>query len=420
MRGWRWTFVIIAAGLLVQFAGFYGRPESTNADSARYLELARSLLRDGTFRAHDITAFAVPPRIFPEGPPVPETMRTPGYPLLLAAVLRGGGSPRSLVLLQHLLLVALAALLHRRGFGGFFGPLLVAISPDAAITANLVATESPASVVVALSLMLLIAATRGGSRSEAAGAGLLLGLAMLIRPIALYLPFPLAIVLVARRPTRALALPFLLAALLLPGFWVARNARVSGVATFSSIDGESLLLYRADGAIVVAGKPPLDAIFALQKQFGFFRQALRIRVPLVREALAGHAVTNHAQRSQLYKRLAVRKLAAHPFAYAAIATSGAIALLVDDLPLIATRFLGDLTAARIAFVPVSLGLLLLAGIGCRALLRREPGAGLLLTTALLYFIIVSAGPEAEPRFVAMFLPLYAAAIGYGLESLLAR
>jgi hypothetical protein len=417
MRGWRWTFVIIAAGLLIHFAEWRLDRGRRDADFARYEELARSLLRDGTFRAHDVVAYAVPPNTFAEGPPVPETIRTPGYPLLLAAIFRCGGTPGTAALLAHAMLLALSVLMHRREVGGFAGPLLVAISPEAAVTASRAPTETPASVAVALAVMLLIAATRRESRGRAAGAGLLVGIAAMIRPIALYLPLPFALVLVARKQTRALALPFFIAALLLPGLWTARNARATGVATFSSIDGESLLLYRTAGALVVAEKPPLDAIFALQKQFGFYREALRIRVPLVREALAGHVAANHAQRSQLYKRLAVRKLAAHPFAYAEIATSGAIALLFDDLALAAAPWLGDVDTARIALAPLSIGLLLLAAIGCRAMVRDDRAAGLLLTAALVYFVAVSAGPEVEQRFAAMFLPLYAIAIGYALESL---
>jgi hypothetical protein len=418
MRGWRWTFVIIAAGLVAHLAGLRAERAPVNPDLPRYLELAQSLLRDGTFRAHDVTAYAVPPNRLAEGTPMPETIRTPGYPLFLAAVLRCGGSPRTVALLEHLMLIALAGLMHRRGFGGFAGALLLAVSPEAAIAANEALTETPASVLVMLAVMLLASAAHRRSGGRAAGAGLLCGIATIVRPIALYLPLPLAIVLLARRQTRALALPFFVAAMLLPGAWTARNERVTGVATFSSIDGESLLLYRAAGALVVADKPPLDAIFALQKQFGFYGPALHLRVPLVREALAGHVTANHAQRSRFYKRLAWRKLAAHPFAYAAVAASGLIELLADDLPLVASRHLGDVTLARLAFVPVSLGLLLLAWIGCRALLRRDRSAGLLLTTALLYFIAVSAGPEAETRFVAMFLPLYAAAIGFGVEALM--
>lgn len=416
MRGWRWTFLILAAGLVVHLGIFFTDRDPLNPDSARYLELTRSLLRDGTFRAHDVIAYGAPGGESLSGPPLPETIRTPGFPLLLAAIFRLGGTLRTVVLLGHLLLLGLAVLMHRRGAGGFAGPLLVAISPEAAMTANKVLTETPATVAMTLAVLLLFAAARRGAKGRAAGAGLLLGISIMIRPIALYLPLPFAIVLAARKPTRALALPFAIAALLLPGLWTIRNARQSGVATFSSIEGVNLLFYRAGGAMIVADKPPLDAIFALQKQFGFYRASLFIREPLVREALAGHVTSNHAQRSVLYKKLALRKLAAHPFAYAELATSGLIALLFDDLALTLAPWIGDVTTARIAFVPVSAGLLLLAVIGCRALLREERTAGLLLTTAIVYFIAVS-GPDVESRFVAMFLPLYAIAIGSALQSL---
>src|SRR5207253_8001950 len=115
MRSWRWTFVIIIAGLLAQLAAFRFGPAPMNPDSPRYVELARSLLRDGTFRAHDLTAYGLPIKAFPEGPLMPETIRTPGYPLLLAFLFRCGGTVRMVALLQHAMLLGLAVLMHRRG-----------------------------------------------------------------------------------------------------------------------------------------------------------------------------------------------------------------------------------------------------------------------------------------------------------------
>lgn len=425
---WWWTLAIVLAGCVVHLWALRAWPDPMNADSPRYVELGESLLRDGTFRARELTANAVPGGVLRVGPPVPETIRTPGYPVILAALLACGASPHGVVLVQHALLIALGAFIHRRRFGslGCKGAgaavtgLLIAASPQAAMTASQLLSESWAAAVLTIAAMLLVDALHRRSPARAAASGLAIGVATLLRPLVQYLPFVFAILLLARRPTRKLAVPFLIAALLLPGAWAWRNYRATGVFTVASIDGESLLLYRALGAVVVSTKSPLDAIFALQKESGFYAPKLRLHIPYVREALRGHVTANHAQRSQLFKRLALRKLREHPFAFAAIATSGVIELLFDDLPLLAAQHVGGITMARLTLGPLSAGFLLLAILGCRALLRRDRTLGILLVTALVYFVAVSAGPESESRFLVTFLPLYTAAIGMGLESLLPR
>ncbi len=132
-------------------------------------------------------------------------------------------------------------------------------------------------------------------------------IAILTRPIALYLPLVVVAMFLFRHGRLAVLAAFSIAALLAPGTWIVRNYLRSGVATLSSIEGENLLLYRAGGAIVVADKSPQAAVFALQKQFGFYREALHIRRPLLEEAwrdaaAEGHHLdtANHAQLSRYY------------------------------------------------------------------------------------------------------------------------
>jgi len=247
----------------------------------------------------------------------------------------------------------------------------------------------------------------------------------LTRPIVVYLPLVLVAVLLVRRIAWRVVIVFAVASCVLPLGWTLRNYQKTGVPTVSSIAGEDLLLYRAAGALVVAGKPPLDALFALQKQFGYYRYALAIRVPLVNEALReaeaeGRRPANHAQRSREYARLATRTLLAHPFEYAEIAFSSFLALVADDMSAVVGSHGERIDDARLLLVPLSLLTLVCAVGGIRRLLEIDRDAALLIGATVVYFVGISCGPGVEPRFVVPYLALYAFAASVGLDAFFHR
>ena len=428
----RWlTVAVVVIASAVHLRAWVANPNPNNPDSGSYIEPAGHLLREHQFVAVDRVAYAVPYGAFAPGPVKPDTIRTPVYPLLIAGFMAIGASLRALTLLQHLLVVGLAALLQVTlrqrvsPVSGACAAMLFSLHPAVVDTANVVMTETLTAVIVAVAAASLYRSTIRRSSGFAALAGGLLGLASLTRPIVVYLPLVLVAVLLVRRIAWRVVIVFAVASCVLPLGWTLRNYQKTGVPTVSSIAGEDLLLYRAAGALVVAGKPPLDALFALQKQFGYYRYALAIRVPLVNEALReaeaeGRRPANHAQRSREYARLATRTLLAHPFQYAEIAFSSFLALVADDMSAVVGSHGEHIDDARLLLVPLSLLTLVCAVGGIRRLLEIDRDAALLIGATVVYFVGISCGPGVEPRFVVPYLALYAFAASVGLDAFFHR
>jgi hypothetical protein len=398
----RWAaaiaFIAIAA---VHAWSFAHRGSPLTGDSDGYLERAEWLRARHQFLARDLVAYGLP-GVFPAGPVKPDTLRTPLYPAFIALV----GSIRGVVLLQHLMVMALAFGLYRwlAGAAGIAAAAIFALHPFVLEASNVVMTEILAAALVACAAAALC---RGGARMSIV-AGLLFGLAALTRPISLYLPFVLVVFLVRRKAVWA----FAIASILLPGAWAWRNYRATGVATVSSIEGENLLSYRALGALVVKDMRPTDALLALQKNTGFYGPAVRLREPLLRAAL--HDVPeakNHAQRARGYARMARRILLQHPLAYAELSVSAAIELMIDNFSSAAAGRGMPIVDARIRFIPLSLLMLVLA---IRGVALMKGDARVFVGVILVYFVVLSAGPEVAPRFSVPFMPEYAIAIAVGM------
>lgn len=153
----------------------------------------------------------------------PNTFRTPGYPLLLALL---DGNVAAIVIVQALLAgltVFLAGLVGLRLFNsrvGLLGAALLAVDIPSIFSSGMVMSE----VLFTFSVVLAAALAWCWPRRtlSAAAAGLVLGFAVLVRPVALLAFVPFGVVLVARRNWRGLVL-MLIAFALLPGIWVVRN-----------------------------------------------------------------------------------------------------------------------------------------------------------------------------------------------------
>ncbi|HEV2719081.1 MAG TPA: glycosyltransferase family 39 protein, partial [Thermoanaerobaculia bacterium] len=237
--GKRW----LALGFVLAAAAFFHgavltRPIEPGADAPSYTVPALELLQHHRFDGPGLIVYAYP--LANRERPGPETLRTPGYPLFLAAILALGLPLEAAVWIQHLIGVALAAavflfvdvVLRRRGAATIAG-LLIATQPAILLVAHDYMSELLFTLVVAAALFCAYRALRGGAGAWAAAAGLLTGCATLIRPIALFWFVPLAVSMLLRERRRAAA--FLAAALILPLAWAARNYEAVGVATISSV-----------------------------------------------------------------------------------------------------------------------------------------------------------------------------------------
>lgn len=156
---------------------------TVTGDGVGYEQIARNLLEGYGFSME-----AAPPYL-------PDMIRTPGYPLFIAAIYwLFGYRPEMVTLAQNLLslgLLLIGYLLAKRLFGpkaAMFAAALMALDVGGIILANVTFTET-------LFIMLFVSATYCLFRSFdsprgidwMAGAGLLLGLATLVRPASLYL-----------------------------------------------------------------------------------------------------------------------------------------------------------------------------------------------------------------------------------------
>jgi 4-amino-4-deoxy-L-arabinose transferase-like glycosyltransferase len=206
------------------------------ADARQYVIYGFNLAHHGTFSQD------APSRLPGAKPPVPDSFRSPGYPLFLAGVFLLGderGFLERALLAQAVvgaLLVPLTCLLGLSflpawAAAGAAGA--VAFNPHLVSIGNNLLTETLFAFCLLLALLALSAALRRGGAAPFAAAGALFGVAYLVNEIALLLPFLLAALMMGwwrrtgakgwREAARPLA-AFLAAFLLFWGGWTVRNA----------------------------------------------------------------------------------------------------------------------------------------------------------------------------------------------------
>ena len=178
----------------------------------------------------------------------PDILRTPVYPAMLAALYLVGGPRPAVGVFAGVLLSCAAIFLARRaartwapgaGVGNVAGAF-VALDLGAAAYANYLLTEALFTVLLLVAFDLLGRAVRTTSALPALGSGLVLGLAILCRPIAVGLPF-LALLTRNWKMSRLV----LLGSLAVVAPWIARNAVVAGFWGVSSVGSVNLLYHRA-------------------------------------------------------------------------------------------------------------------------------------------------------------------------------
>lgn len=352
-------------------------------------------------------------------------LRTPGYPLFAAPWLSAGG-PAAVIAGQILLsaaVVALAFVLARRLFdapAAGLAAIVLALDPASVVYTCLLQPETLFSLLLLASALAWWTALEG-SLTAAALAGTLAGLATLTRPIAVFLPLALLLLPWLHSEFRKARRPAVLIALLLPfaliaGGWIARNAVVAGAPVLSTIEGTNLLYYRAAGALAEERGTPIE----------------ETRAELEREIRAGvPAAATSAERSRLESARALEILLAHPLGAAASALRGAFKLLAGTGLTALSSLRGDpeperITGGRERLLSVALGLLLAclylaASSGVLAAIRGGATASLVfLAVFLLYFLVISAGPEANTRFRVPMAPFLAALAGLGWSRRLVR
>ncbi len=240
-----WIVLIVALVLrLPVVVAIAHEPERaiTGSDAEQYLALANNIVDEGMFSRES------------DPPYTPEVFRTPGYPaFLLPFVLIFGERPLLPVVIGQVILsvltVWMTACLARRLFDervGLWAGLLIAVMPISILMTGAVYTETVFAALLVGAGWLLVDSLKRDRWVLSAAAGLVLGIAALVRPIGLPMIALWVILPLTKRSIRR-ALPHILALLIafgLPvGTWMGRNAALSGRFALASVSDSNLLYY---------------------------------------------------------------------------------------------------------------------------------------------------------------------------------
>ena len=332
-------------------------------------------------------------------------LRPPGYPALIAVV----HNTTAVIVVQLVLSVATVALTYLLGAAllgeraGVAASFLLAIDPVSIAMSSNLTTETLFAFLLVLAAWLWV--------TGRLLAGLALGIATLVRPIALYLPvllLPLSAMLPRRRAVAAAALAVGFAVPV--GLWAARNHHETGVATVSTISAHNLLDYRAADALAIEhGTSRPDEAARLEREVG--------------------PAANPAKRAQHESSLAWRTLLHHPRGAAQTTVEGLGRVVLgpgraEMLRLVVgrtdTRTVADTLLVAVEAL-VLFATLLLAAAGVVLLARRRAWLALAGTlTFAAYDILLSAGAEGNARLRMPAAPFLAVLAAVAVSSLAAR
>jgi hypothetical protein len=244
-------------------------------DSGSYLRPAQALLSLGKFS------------LSPSQPSVPEIVRTPGYPALIAGVYAIAGERLWLLAVVNALLVAGTGVLVYRltasiagATAGTAAVVLYCLEPSTFHYGTVVMSEIPFTFCLALALWFLHRVLLERRLLPTVGAGALLGIATLVRPILTFAILPVvvtagALLLLAHagfRRTLLLAAVFAGSTLVVITPWQVRNRKLTGDGSLSQV--KNVVPYFFDAAAVVADIGH-ESVRTVQERFGLYEFAYR-------------------------------------------------------------------------------------------------------------------------------------------------
>lgn len=353
----------------------------------------------------------------------PETLRTPGYPLLIIPFLWAHLDLKYLVLLQHL--VRLFIVLGTAAFGyQISGSRLLALAPGILLCVDLPMLEATNAILTEifftaiLGTMLWLLSIESG-RTEPPGlrclvSGLLSGASVLVRPVALFFFVPATVYLWLTRRTFRMraALIFVLSFTCLPLIWAFRNYSRTSYFTVSEIPGINLLVYRAAGTLAINDHGDFPANLE-KRQRELTAQACE---DLSRLYVRNCDELPVPQKAEYYSRLGRTILLQHPIAYVRLALRGTAVMMLDGGPnsLAAITGVNPHLGIRLLLV-YTFPVFCLAILGFVAFWNQNRKLFYLFSVVVLYFVIISSGAEAYSRLRVPIEPLYAILVAAGLD-----
>jgi 4-amino-4-deoxy-L-arabinose transferase-like glycosyltransferase len=347
-------------------------------------------------------------------------LRPPGYPAILFLFRTVGDSYTTAALLQSLIGVGAVFLTYHLALRlagvsvATVAAWWVAVDPLLVVQSSVLLTETIFAVLmlVALAHLTPLAQTAGNLAPwRWATAGLLVAAATFVRPISLYLPILVIVVglFVAlvhdRRRLIYGTLVFLIAFALPVGAWFVHNSSLTGVPTFSTVQGVNLALYRAVGAMI--------------HEEGVSRDEARSEMRRLVEAETTPEM-NPAEMAAIETRVGIQEILKRPRGYVISAARGSIYTLfgpgqADIQERLSTgRWAAIASPVVVLSIVSALGMALFATAGVWHLTRGRAWAPLLLLgLPIVYLLLIGSGQESEARFRVPLAPMIAilAAVG---------
>ncbi len=404
---------IAALSVLVSFTYFWNFQDFTTPDSPSYIDSACNLVAGHGFS--DSTGY-------------PESLRTPGYPLLLAFFFRLGLGLKYVVIFQHLmnLVIALATTTFIFTLTGsprqsWITGILLCLDLPTVHSANTIMTEIlfTACLVVILWLLWAKCVQSQSPWFRCSAVGLLSGASVLIRPVSLLFFLPVIVYLLLARQTFRLraVLSFVLAFMCFPLLWAGRNYQKTGYFTVSTLTGIQFLSYRAAGTLAV--NDPGDFYSNYEKR----RAQLEIQACDDLKKLQGKNCDDLSipQKSEYYSNFGRKLILQHPLSYAKLALRGSTTIMLGGDAVRLAQIVGvtPAVAARI-LLAYTIPLFCFAWLGLFRWWRENRRLFYLSSLVLSYFVAISAGGEAYSRFRVPIMPLYAMCAAAGADYTLKR
>lgn len=401
-------FVVAVAAFLVRIGwmlvvyninpehGFY------QEDSSHYWSLGHNLKEFGFF------GFRSEDEIYPIH------NRVPGYPVFVMLLQYLPTSTIMLVLVQiglstvKLWLTAkIGELLNFSKKQNLLALWLVALDLPSILHANLVMSETLFTSVLLLAIYFLARGVRNSNTWSILSCGILMGLIMFIRPITIYLP----IVLISSgwlfRILSVKSGVLLLVSYLVVLPWMGRNKSQFGSWFFSTMQEQNVFNYRGMGAEADARNIEL---WKLQK---------RIRAESIKNAPID-PVNQSYEFARYQNQLGWEMIYSNPLSFVKITVNGMLRCCFAPARSALTAQFVKTNESSCVFAPYLSGLLLLqfcwlsfVWIGVFGWIVKPKCSKnvYLLLILIVYFIVISSGPEADARFrvpVVSFLALLAA------------
>jgi 4-amino-4-deoxy-L-arabinose transferase-like glycosyltransferase len=405
------ALILACATVLIRccFLFYHYTPEKILVpDSSGYERPAVSFLATGHFvEAPEIPEFFA--KLYGSAPspqPRPMFVRTPGYPLFIAALYRLGANRRAMVIAQIVcsgIAVWLTYILGKLTFSAWAGvlaALLIAVDPATAWCSLVIISESLLSLVLIAAVVLASILLRRPGWPGALALGTMLGIATLVKPVAYYLPIPIGVVLIwGGLPKRFLA-GILAPLLLLVGGWQVRNLDTVGSGMFSGVPSLDLLLWRAAGV--------------LSQQHGIdFESAQKQAIHLIPDpAYLSPAAVNSA-----FFKAGLEVISAHPILFLRDTAKGLVVVLISPgakslPPYFGVPSIPFIAAYTLFLVLICCASLFQASVEAVAMRRNGKAAvPLLVAVVAIYVVALQAGADSGCRYrvpAMPFLAIYAA------------